>query len=259
MSTGAITGYIDIAQVTLYAFWIFFAGLIYYLRTEDKREGYPLLATDGKGRRGPIQGFPPVPKPKVFLLPHGGIQTAPRVEPTYPIAALPAGGWPGAPLVPTGNPMLDGVGPAAYAHRADVPDALPDGAPRHAPLRADPEFFLAPEDPDPRGMRVIAADNRVAGIVTDVWVDRSDVFIRYLEVDIGTALAPRSVLMPMTAATVDGGRKVVKVGQILASQFLGVPALRNPDQITLLEEDKISAYFAGGQLYATPARLGPLL
>ena len=31
--------YMDVAQVTLYVFWIFFACLIFYLRREDKREG----------------------------------------------------------------------------------------------------------------------------------------------------------------------------------------------------------------------------
>ena len=31
METGAITSYIDVAQVVLYAFWIFFAGLIYWI------------------------------------------------------------------------------------------------------------------------------------------------------------------------------------------------------------------------------------
>jgi photosynthetic reaction center H subunit len=40
---GAITSYIDIAQVVLYLFWIFFFGLIIYLHREGKREGYPLL------------------------------------------------------------------------------------------------------------------------------------------------------------------------------------------------------------------------
>ena len=29
MHTGAITNYIDVAQLALYAFWIFFAGLVY--------------------------------------------------------------------------------------------------------------------------------------------------------------------------------------------------------------------------------------
>ena len=55
MQTGAITGYIDVAQVALYAFWIFFAGLIFYLRKEDKREGYPLV-TERPGYF--LEGFP---------------------------------------------------------------------------------------------------------------------------------------------------------------------------------------------------------
>ena len=38
MTTGAITGYIDVAQLVLYVFWIFFIGLVIYLRREDKRE-----------------------------------------------------------------------------------------------------------------------------------------------------------------------------------------------------------------------------
>ena len=42
-------------------------------------------------------------------------------------------------------------------------------------------------------------------------------------------------------------------------QFLAAPALKNPDQITLLEEDKVSAYFAGGYMYATPNRQEPAL
>ena len=42
MIRGAITSNIDVAQVVLYAFFVFFAGLIFYLRREDRREGYPL-------------------------------------------------------------------------------------------------------------------------------------------------------------------------------------------------------------------------
>ena len=44
-----------------------------------------------------------------------------------------------------------------------------------------------------------------------------------------------------------------------AAQFADVPAIKNPDQVTRLEEDKITGYFAGGLLYATPARLEPVL
>ena len=37
MGTGAITDYIDVAQLVLYLFWIFFAGLVIYLTLESKR------------------------------------------------------------------------------------------------------------------------------------------------------------------------------------------------------------------------------
>jgi photosynthetic reaction center H subunit len=49
----------------------------------------------------------------------------------------------------------------------------------------------------------------------------------------------------------------VQVQSILGRQFADVPGLRNPDQITFREEDRISAYYAGGHLYAEPTRLGP--
>lgn len=58
-----ITDSIDVAQVVLYAFWIFFAGLVIYLRREDKREGYPLESDQGKAD---IQGWPPVPPAKIY-------------------------------------------------------------------------------------------------------------------------------------------------------------------------------------------------
>ncbi len=31
----------DVAQITLYLFWIFFFGLVLYLHRESKREGFP--------------------------------------------------------------------------------------------------------------------------------------------------------------------------------------------------------------------------
>ena len=57
-----ITQYIDFAQLSLYAFWLFFAGLIYYLRKEDKREGYPLESR----RKIKVQGWPAMPPEKYF-------------------------------------------------------------------------------------------------------------------------------------------------------------------------------------------------
>jgi photosynthetic reaction center H subunit len=38
-----------------------------------------------------------------------------------------------------------------------------------------------------------------------------------------------------------------------------VPTLKNPNQITKLEEEKVSAYYGGGTLYADPVRGEPLI
>ena len=40
---------------------------------------------------------------------------------------------------------------------------------------------------------------------------------------------------------------------------LGLPQTAAPEQITLLEEEKICAYYGAGTLYATPQRSEPLI
>ena len=40
-------GNFDMASLAIWAFWGFFAFLIYYLQTENMREGYPLETEDG--------------------------------------------------------------------------------------------------------------------------------------------------------------------------------------------------------------------
>ena len=40
---------------------------------------------------------------------------------------------------PTGDPMRDGVGPASYAQRADMPDLTFEGLPKIVPLRVAAE------------------------------------------------------------------------------------------------------------------------
>jgi photosynthetic reaction center H subunit len=256
MTTGAITGYIDVAQLTLYGFWIFFAALIIYLRREDKREGYPLESD--RASRVTVQGWPRMPAPKVFKLSHGGTYSAPNNRPEVgePLAR-PFRKHLGAPLEPTGNPLIDGVGPAAYANRADVPDLTLDGAPKIVPLRVATDFSLQPRDPDPRGKSVVGADGVIGGIVRDVWVDRSEPQIRYLELEVVAPAGARRVLLPINMARIS--RREVTVNSLLGRHFADIPGLRHPDQVTLLEEDRICAYYAGGQLYARPYRFGPAL
>lgn len=260
MQTGAITGYIDVAQLTLYAFWAFFAGLVLWLRREDKREGYP-LASD-RADRVRVVGFPGMPDSKTFIRGHGEPPvTVPReAEVVRQMAMRPAAGFPGAPNVPVGDPMLASIGPGAYALRADAPDlGFDDGKPKIVPLRSASDFFLAWEDPDPRGWPVHGADGALAGTVVDGWVDRSEVVIRYLEVELAEPATTPRVLLPMNFLTLRRRQRRVVVKALLGRQFAAIPALRNPDIVTLLEEDKILAYFGGGLMYATPSRAEPLL
>lgn len=253
MQAGA---YMDVAQVTLYVFWIFFAGLIYYLRREDKREGYPLESDTGGG--GVAHGFPRMPDSKIYKLRDGHTATLPNHRADRPNAPVaPIAPWPGAPHEPTGNPMLDGVGPGSYADREDVPELSMDNTPCIVPLRVAKDIFLEPRDPDPRGMNVIGADREIAGKVVDVWVDRAEALVRYLEVEV--AGSGKHVLLPLPFALVDRPRGRVSVDAILGGQFANVPATKSPDQVTKLEEDKIVGYYGAGTLYATPQRQEPML
>jgi len=256
MGNGAITSYIDVAQIALYVFWAFFAGLILYLLRENKREGYP-LESDRSGQID-VQGFPAMPHPKTFLLRDGRTVSVPNgLRDERRLAAEPGAGFPGAPLEPTGNPMIDGIGPGAWAERADIADTTVDGDARIVPLHHAPGFGLSRKDPNPVGMPVIGADGLIAGDVVTLWVDRAEAVFRYLEVEVPTDAGPRRVLLPMNFSKIDRHR--VRVRSILAAQFADVPATRLPDQVTLLEEDRIVAYYGGGTLYATPQRQEPLL
>lgn len=256
METGAITQYIDVAQLALYAFWIFFAGLIYHLLQENKREGYPLESERSPHVR--VQGWPPMPAPRSYLLRDGSTRSFPNDNrSSQPLAAEPVGAWLGAPLVPTGNPMLDGVGPGAWADRADVPDTTVDGTPRLVPLRVAQEYTVAAGDPDPRGMQVVGADGEVGGSVVDLWVDRSEALFRYLELSVPTDAGERRVLLPINFTRIKASG--IRVKSILGGQFAQVPGIAQPDVVTLLEEEKVMAYYGGGVLYATPARQEPML
>jgi len=254
---GSIVGSIDLAQVVLYAFWIFFAGLIIYLRREDKREGYPLESD--RGGRVVVQGFPAIPSPKKFRMANGEILFRPdRKADERAINAEPVARWPGAPLQPLGDPMLANVGPGSFAERSDTPELTSDGVPSIVPMRVEPTASVERRDADPRGMNVIGGDRRTAGTVSDIWIDRGEPQIRYLEVALADAPG-KTVMLPMIFAKIDGFRKVVNVDAIFAAHFANVPGLRSPDSVTKLEEDRITAYYAAGLLYASPARAGGVL
>jgi len=247
----------DLVTVSLYAFFVFFVVLVLWLNRESKREGYPLVSDRwGRTLPEPIHGFPATPPKKHFLLaypvPGHGAE-----RPERDISALAYGvdNQPGSPIVPTGNAMVDGLGPAAWAERADVPDmTFDDNVPKIIPLRAAPGYDTASEDPDPRGKPVETLDGKIAGICVDLWVDKSEALFRYIEVEM--AGSGRRVLVPMFLATINGSGRV-RVVSVTAEQMAAAPGLKHPETITLLEEDKVAAYFGGGHFYATPSRSEP--
>ncbi len=259
MQIGAITAHIDVAQAVLYAFWLFFAGLILYLLRENKREGYPLVAPDRAGISPVVvEGFPPTPTPKGFVMPDGSLLLKPGPEHRQPLTRFArAGKFQGAPIIPTGEPLTAGIGPGAWAERHDVPDlTFDDGQPKIVPLRVAPDFFLAWEDPDIRGYGVVGADDLVAGTIVEAWIDRSEVVVRYVEVELSGG---HRVLLPMNFFRIEHKTKQVICRYVRAAQFALAPTTKHPDQVTLLEEDKICAFYAAGQLYAWPGRSEPVL
>jgi photosynthetic reaction center H subunit len=253
MGTGAITGYVDVAQVVLYVFWIFFAGLIVYLIREGKREGYPL-----ESATGPVAGWPPRPKPKTYRMLDGHTVQAPNdvVSPQV-LQAEPANRFNGAPLEPIGNPLSAGVGPGAWADRQDVAERTLDGVPKLVPLRALPDYAMASGDLDPRGLPAIGGDGETGGTVVDLWVDTSEAVVRYLEIAVPmNDGASRGVLLPVNFARIT--RRGVRASALYGAQFAGVPPTKDPQQVTMLEEEKIMAYWGAGLLYADPERAEPL-
>lgn len=252
-----LTANIDVAQVVLYAFWIFFFVLVLYLRREDRREGYP-LESEAAGR---LKTFDPVliPRSKTFALPGGGFRLAPVAEPAYE-AGVPSTKlepWPGAPYIRDDEALTTNAGPGSWAARHDVTDKTFEGEVRLMPLRLADAFMLHEDSPDPIGYEVVGADHMMGGTVSDLWVDRGESLVRYYEVallgDGGT------VLMPATFCTVNQIARRVTTKALFAEQLAGIPRTRDATSVTVLEEEKITAYFGAGTLYATPQRAEPIL
>ena len=255
--TNNIVGSIDLVEILFTLFWVFFIALVVYLQREARREGFPLAYDTPSGT---VRGTPTGIAPKVFKLPHGGELTAPRAEVDRELAAKPAAGFGGAPLVPTGDGLVDGVGPATWSERQDTPDLTYHGKPRIVPMRSQPAFHVDERDADPRGMSIVAADGQTVGKVVDAWVDVPEPMIVYLELALDAAHGTGNVLVPFAFADkINKASGTITVNALMAEQFGRAPRTKEADTITLLEEDKVMAYFGGGDLLASPERAEPVL
>lgn len=241
-------GDFDLASLSIWLFWLFFALLVYYLQTENMREGYPLETDDG--RTSPNQGPFPLPKPKTFKLPHGrGEVTVPDMAREKRELALGRTAVSeGFPFAPTGDAMADGVGPASWAPRRDEPELDGHGHNKIMPM-AKAHGFTVSAGRDPRGLPVQAGDLEVVGRISDMWVDAPEQLVRYLEVELNSG---GKRLLPMTMVKIWPDR--VRINAITSDRFEGIPQAKAADEVTKLEEDKIMGYVAGGWLYDADKR-----
>ena len=241
-------GDFDLASLAIWLFWGFFALLVYYLQTENMREGYPLENEDGTA--APNQGPFGLPKAKTFRLPHGrGDVTVPNgAREGRELAMARTAVSDGFPHIATGDPMASGVGPASWAPRRDLPELDGHGHNKIVPMTRA-EGFIVSAGRDPRGLPVQAGDLEVVGRVSDMWVDGPEQLVRYLEIDLNVG---GKRLVPMPMAKIQGDR--VRVNAMTSDLFAAIPTTRSASEVTMLEEEKISGYVAGGWLYAAEKR-----
>ncbi|TVP73354.1 MAG: photosynthetic reaction center subunit H [Rhodobacteraceae bacterium] len=243
-------GNFDLALISLYMFWIFFAGLIYYIQRENQREGYPLENEDGSLTQSNLS----TPEPKTFVLPHGrGEYKAPNYErEARDLALAPTSGGTGFPFAPTGDAMKDGVGPASWSARRDEAELDGHGHAKIQPMSKVDGFIFA-AGRDPRGLPVVGNDLKSAGTISDMWVDVPEQLVRYLEI---TLTDGSKRLAPMTMARIKSD--MVYINSIDSASFPDVPVIASGAQVTKLEEEKVSAFYAGGYLYRQENRVTPM-
>jgi photosynthetic reaction center H subunit len=259
MTEDYILGNLDLASISLWLFFIFFVALVIWIQRENQREGYPLLTDDDTP--SDAGSLFPNPSDKTFKLPHGrgdyvvpSGQTPERTDIHAKLTRDIASS--GFPYDPVGNPLEDGVGPGSWAPRRDEPELDGHGHPKIIPMSGSDSFRVS-AGRDPRGLPVVAGDGAIVGKISDMWIDEPEQMVRYLEIELDAEYGGGSRLVPLTFARIWSNR--VKVRSIFGEHFAGVPKLAAAQQVTKLEEDKISAYYGGGTLYASKARLEPQL
>ena len=211
MDSPYLFGDFDVAEFCLIAFFLFFAGLIFYLRREDRREGYPLErrrhrtagAAGWPVLHGQAQDLRPAPRSRH---PHLSQSRQPRSA-----ASRRASQRADGRRHRSSRPAIlwsTASGPVPTPSARAIPTRRSRVTPRSCRCGSPLISTSAPGDPDPRGMTMIGCDGKAAGIVSDVWVDRSEVLIRYLEVAVGGE-AGRKVVLPMTMVVVSGSKRTV--------------------------------------------------
>lgn len=246
---GNITEVIDLPDTAWWIFFVFFLGLVWYNRRQDKREGYPMKESPFSSKQS--LGFPlPPEEPQAYLLNEGGITTAPHYYEPGDMHAKPLYVFAGTPLTPVGNPLLAGIGPGAWVKRKNEPMLTEKGELLLEPMRKlEPEWSIGKKDADPRGMKVFDWRWNEVGIVHDVWIDQGIKVIRMFEVDLLPGLGAARVLVPLYHTTISERMREIRVTALRSYQFADIPMPAKPGEITAREDERLNAYFAAGHFY----------
>ncbi|MEL7153871.1 MAG: PRC-barrel domain-containing protein, partial [Pseudomonadota bacterium] len=117
------------------------------------------------------------------------------------------------------------------------------------PMAALEEFFVC-GGRDARGLPVQSHDGAVIGRISDMWVDVPEQLVRYLEIKLEDG---SKRLAPIQLVRIKKDR--IAVHSLYEKHFDNIPQTKSSEEVTMLEEEKICAYWCGGKLYADRDRL----
>lgn len=242
-----VTQHIDLPQLAFWMFFLAFVGICYWLRKNDKREGYPLKASPFTSER--MDGVPLPGEPVTYRLNEGGVTSTPHAYPDPAASVVPVARFAGTPFRATGDLLRTSLGPGAWVMRKDEPMLTEDGELLLQPLRLCPGWAIGKGEANPCGMPVFDVRWRPVGIVGDVWIDRGIRIIRYLEVELRDSLGGGRVLVPIFHVTIAEQAREIQVTALSHHEFGNIPMPAAADRMTAREEERINAYFAAGRFY----------
>jgi photosynthetic reaction center H subunit len=250
---GSINQHIDLPQVAFWLFFLFFVGLCYWNRVQDKYQGYPMKDSPYSPEKS--IGFPAPPSPHTYILNEGGTTQAPHHYEQPPEHAEPLYPFGGTPLSPVGNPLLANIGPGAWVMRSNAPMLTEEGELLIQPMRKlEEEWSIAKDDADVRGMRVFDWRWHPVGTVVDFWIDKGSKILRFLEVEVAAGRR----MVPIYHTVINEKTREVRVTALSAGQFAEAPMPATPDVITAREEDQLNAYFAAGHFWRNQMPVKPV-
>jgi hypothetical protein len=113
------------------------------------------------------------------------------------------------------------------------------------------EFHVSKGSSDPRGWKVLGGDGAKLGKVVELIVDREDMRVRYLDLDVDERkhkleLIDRHVLVPVERARLDHKRKSVILDGLFARDLATYPVFTGLPLAKGLEDDVMSRYRGQG-------------